>query len=491
MARTTDRSTTHLTRRLVQLYVGLTLYGASSALLVRAELGLEPWGVLHQGLAELTGISIGVVSIIIGAVVLLLWIPLRQRPGLGTVSNVFVVGLAMDGTLAVVGDLDGLGFRVPVMVLGIVLNGVATGLYIAARFGPGPRDGLMTGLNRVTGRSIRLVRTAIEVAVVVTGFLLGGSLGAGTVLYALAIGPLAQFFLRIFALPEPMRPGCHRRLGRAVHHRAAHRFRPRCRPGIRAGHTAAVNPSHPYLDHPTPIAFAHRGGAADGVENTATAFRRASMRLPLLRDRCAHHGGRPSCRLPRRDAGPGHRCPGPDLRAALERGAPGPGRGRRTAPLFEELLEEFPRARWNVDLKAESALEPLLDLIRRTDAWDRVCVGSFSEARVARAHRLAGPRLATSYGVRGVLGLRLRSYGIRAALRAGAVCAQVPERQGSIPVVDARFVRTAHALGLQVHVWTVNEPERMAALLDLGVDGIMTDHIETLRTVLSERGAWS
>ncbi|MFI7240059.1 YitT family protein [Streptomyces cyaneofuscatus] len=203
MSDTTARSTTHLTRRLVQLYVGLTLYGASSALLVRAELGLEPWGVLHQGLTELTGISIGVVSIIVGAIVLLLWIPLRQRPGLGTVSNVFVVGLAMDGTLALVGDLDGYGVRIPVMVLGIVLNGAATGLYIAARFGPGPRDGLMTGLNRVTGRSIRLVRTAIEVAVVVTGFLLGGSLGAGTVLYALAIGPLAQLFLRVFGLPVP------------------------------------------------------------------------------------------------------------------------------------------------------------------------------------------------------------------------------------------------------------------------------------------------
>jgi uncharacterized membrane protein YczE len=203
VARTTGRSTTHLIWRLVQLYVGLTLYGASSALLVRAELGLEPWGVLHQGLAELTGISIGVVSIIIGAVVLLLWIPLRQRPGLGTVSNVFVVGLAMDGTLAVVGDLESLGLRIPVMVLGIVLNGVATGLYIAARFGPGPRDGLMTGLNHVTGRSIRLVRTAIEVAVVATGFVLGGSLGAGTVLYALAIGPLAQFFLRMFSPPAP------------------------------------------------------------------------------------------------------------------------------------------------------------------------------------------------------------------------------------------------------------------------------------------------
>ncbi|MCD9899933.1 hypothetical protein LUR56_07065 [Streptomyces sp. MT29] len=203
MSDTTARSATHLTRRLVQLYVGLTLYGASSALLVRAELGLEPWGVLHQGLTELTGISIGVVSIIVGAIVLLLWIPLRQRPGLGTVSNVFVVGLAMDGTLALVGDLVDYGVRIPVLVLGIVLNGVATGLYIAARFGPGPRDGLMTGLNRVTGRSIRLMRTAIEVAVVVTGFLLGGSLGAGTVLYALAIGPLAQLFLRVFELPAP------------------------------------------------------------------------------------------------------------------------------------------------------------------------------------------------------------------------------------------------------------------------------------------------
>ncbi|MEV4431090.1 hypothetical protein AB0K23_38320 [Streptomyces sp. NPDC049602] len=192
----------HLTRRLVQLYVGLTLYGVSSALLVRSGLGLEPWGVLHQGLAEKTGLTIGVVSIIVGAVVLLLWVPIRQRPGLGTVSNVFVIGLAMDGTLALVPDVDGLAAQVPLLGLGIVLNGVATGLYIAARFGPGPRDGLMTGLHRLTGRSIRLVRTAIEVVVVATGFLLGGSVGVGTVLYALAIGPLAQFFLRRFAVPE-------------------------------------------------------------------------------------------------------------------------------------------------------------------------------------------------------------------------------------------------------------------------------------------------
>ncbi|MFF3734458.1 YitT family protein [Streptomyces sp. NPDC002476] len=190
----------HLARRLVQLYVGLALYGASSALLVRAGLGLEPWGVLHQGLSERSGLSIGVVSIVVGAVVLLLWIPIRQRPGLGTVSNVFVIGIAMDGTLALVPSVHGVAARIALMAAGVVLNGVATGLYIAARFGPGPRDGLMTGLHRRTGRSIRLVRTLIEVAVVVTGFVLGGSLGVGTVVYALAIGPLAQFFLRLFAV---------------------------------------------------------------------------------------------------------------------------------------------------------------------------------------------------------------------------------------------------------------------------------------------------
>ncbi|MFJ8108447.1 YitT family protein [Streptomyces sp. NPDC096132] len=192
----------HLTRRLIQLYVGLALYGASAALFVQAGLGLEPWGVLHQGLAELTGLTIGVVSIVVGAAVLLLWIPLRQRPGLGTVSNVFVVGIAMDGTIALVPEAHALAVRVPLLVAGIVLNGVATGLYIAADFGPGPRDGLMTGLHRRTGRSIRLMRTAIEVAVVVTGFTLGGTIGVGTLLYAVSIGPLAQIFLRVFAVPK-------------------------------------------------------------------------------------------------------------------------------------------------------------------------------------------------------------------------------------------------------------------------------------------------
>lgn len=191
-----------LPRRLIQLYIGLILYGASSALLVRAGLGLEPWNVLHQGISERTGLTIGTVTIVVGAVVLLLWIPIRQRPGLGTISNVVVIGLAMDATLALVPDVRGLLAQIPLMVGAVVVNGMATGLYIAARFGPGPRDGLMTGLHRLTGRSIRLVRTGIEVSVVVTGFLLGGSVGIGTAAYALSIGPLAQLFLRLFAVVD-------------------------------------------------------------------------------------------------------------------------------------------------------------------------------------------------------------------------------------------------------------------------------------------------
>ncbi|MFD4138214.1 glycerophosphodiester phosphodiesterase family protein [Streptomyces sp. NPDC058572] len=248
---------------------------------------------------------------------------------------------------------------------------------------------------------------------------------------------------------------------------------------------------HPYLDHPATLAFAHRGGAADGLENTAAAFRRAADAGYRYFETDVHTtaDGRlvafHDATLDRVTDARGHiaALPWSEVQQARVGGA-------EPLSLFEELLEEFPEARWNVDLKVESALVPLVDLIRRTDAWDRVCVGSFSESRVTRAMRLAGPRLATSYGVRGVLALRLRSYGIPAPLRGGAVCAQVPETQSGIRVVDRRFVRAAHERGLQVHVWTVNEADRMAALLDLGVDGIMTDHLETLRTVLSDRGVW-
>jgi uncharacterized membrane protein YczE len=189
------------------LYAGLLLYGASIGLMVRSGLGLPPWDVLHQGLARLTGLSIGTVSIAAGAVVLLLWLPMRQRAGLGTVSNVVLVGLAMDATILLAPAPQSLAPRILLVTAAVALNGVATGLYISARFGPGPRDGLMTGLHRVTGRSVRLVRTAIEAAVLVSGLLLGGTAGAGTVVYAVAIGPLSQLFLRVFDLAETRRSG--------------------------------------------------------------------------------------------------------------------------------------------------------------------------------------------------------------------------------------------------------------------------------------------
>jgi uncharacterized membrane protein YczE len=181
-----------LPRRLAQLYAGLALYGFSMAMMVRSELGLMPWDVLHQGLVRSVGGTFGIVSIVVGAAVLLLWIPLRERPGVGTVSNVFVIGLSVDVSLWALPDVDDMLLRGALLALGLVLNAVATAAYIGVRMGPGPRDGLMTGIVRRTGRSVRLVRTSIEVVVVVTGWLLGGTLGAGTVLYALLIGPLVQ-----------------------------------------------------------------------------------------------------------------------------------------------------------------------------------------------------------------------------------------------------------------------------------------------------------
>ena len=195
-----------LTRRLVQLYAGLALYGASMALIIRSTLGNMPWDVLHQGLAGRMGWSIGAVSILVGALVLLAWIPLRQRPGLGTVSNVVVIGLAVDATLAVVPAPGALPLRVALLVAGVLLNAVATAAYIGVHLGPGPRDGLMTGLVRRTGGSVRLVRTSIEVAVVATGWLLGGTLGIGTVVYAVAIGPLVQVLLPRLSLSPASTP---------------------------------------------------------------------------------------------------------------------------------------------------------------------------------------------------------------------------------------------------------------------------------------------
>jgi uncharacterized membrane protein YczE len=191
-----------MTRRLIQLYAGLVLYGVSLALMVRAELGLDPWDVFHQGLADRLPLTFGQVVIVVGALVLLAWIPLRQRPGLGTISNVIVIGLAVDAALAVLPPPDPMAWRITFLVSGVVLNGVATAAYIGARLGPGPRDGLMTGLVARTGRSVRLIRTSIEVGVLATGWLLGGTVGVGTVLYAIAIGPLVHLLLPRLTVPD-------------------------------------------------------------------------------------------------------------------------------------------------------------------------------------------------------------------------------------------------------------------------------------------------
>ncbi|WP_408638703.1 membrane protein YczE [Nocardia gipuzkoensis] len=199
-----------LVRRLIALYVGLWLYGLSMAVMVRAGLGLDPWDVFHQGVARHVPISFGAVTAVTGVAVLLAWIPLRQVPGLGTVSNVVVIALSVDAGLAWLPSWDLLAVRVGAMIAAVVLNAVASVLYIGAGMGPGPRDGLMTGLVRRTGKSVWVVRTAIEVAVLTTGFVLGGSVGIGTLVYAFGIGPLIHLmipavdrFLPGFESPRP------------------------------------------------------------------------------------------------------------------------------------------------------------------------------------------------------------------------------------------------------------------------------------------------
>ncbi len=184
-----------LGRRLPQLYLGLVAYGASLGMMVRGDLGLAPWDVLHSGLIEHLPITLGQAVVLMSFVVLVLWIPLREKPGLGTISNALVVGFSADATLGLLDRPDPLVLRVALMVGGVVLCGFASALYIGAQLGRGPRDGLMTGLARRSGRSLRLVRTGLEVTVVLIGLLLGGVLGLGTVLYALAIGPLTQLWL--------------------------------------------------------------------------------------------------------------------------------------------------------------------------------------------------------------------------------------------------------------------------------------------------------
>jgi uncharacterized membrane protein YczE len=190
-----------LPRRLVHLYAGLAAYGVSMALLIRSALGNMPWDVLHQGLAERVPLSLGTVTVVVGALVLLAWVPLRQRPGLGTVSNVVVIGVVVDAGLALLPAPSLLWVRIAFAVAGIGLNAVGTALYIGARLGPGPRDGLMTGIVARTGWPTRWVRTSIEVAVVGTGWALGGTLGPATVAYALLVGPLVHPLLPRLTVP--------------------------------------------------------------------------------------------------------------------------------------------------------------------------------------------------------------------------------------------------------------------------------------------------
>lgn len=195
-----------MSRRIAQLLVGLFLYGIAIAMMIRAALGIAPWDVLSQGIVLHTGLNYAVVTNVVGALVLLLWIPIRQKPGIGTVANVLLIGPSIQVGLWLLPDATELVPRVLLLVGGLVVLAIATGLYIGARFGPGPRDGLMTGIHRRTGWPIWVVRTSIEVTVLAIGWLLGGTVGFGTVAFALLIGPMVGVTLPRLRVPEPSRP---------------------------------------------------------------------------------------------------------------------------------------------------------------------------------------------------------------------------------------------------------------------------------------------
>ncbi|WP_246214247.1 glycerophosphodiester phosphodiesterase [Kitasatospora viridis] len=253
---------------------------------------------------------------------------------------------------------------------------------------------------------------------------------------------------------------------------------------------------HPYLDQPGPLAFAHRGGALGAPENSLAAFEQA-VALGYRYLETDVHATADGVLIAFHDERLDRVTDRTGLVAELPWSTVRQARigGTEPVPRFEELLAAFPEARFNVDVKAAPAVGPLVEAIRRADAWDRVCVGGFSDSRLAAVRAAGGPRLATSLAPREVLRLRLRSLAgpLLAGRRAPwpGICAQVPERHRGLPVVDRPFVRAAHRLGLQVHVWTVDDPVRIRALLDLGVDGIMADRIDVLRDVLAERGCWT
>jgi uncharacterized membrane protein YczE len=192
-----------MTRRVTQLFIGLFLYGAGCALTIEAGLGVDPWTVFAEGLSVHTGIGIGWITNIVGFVVLLLWIPLRQKPGIGTIANILLVGTSIQAVLWIVPPVSGLGLQIGVLLGGILMVAIASGLYIGARFGPGPRDGLMTGMHARLGWPIWLCRALVEASVLVIGWLLGGTVGVGTILFAVLIGPLVHIALPLLDTRKP------------------------------------------------------------------------------------------------------------------------------------------------------------------------------------------------------------------------------------------------------------------------------------------------
>lgn len=260
-----------------------------------------------------------------------------------------------------------------------------------------------------------------------------------------------------------------------------------------AGHTARVQPRHGYLDAPAPLAFAHRGGAADGDENTAAAFARAVALGYRYVETDVHStaDGVPVVfhdpTLRRVTGEPGRIS---DLRwadlASVRVG------GAALVPRLDDVLDAWPQVRFNIDVKADGGVEPTVAAVTRAGAVDRVLLASFSDARLTRLRALAGPKVATSLGMRGVARLRLASlHGRPVRLPPSVVAAQVPASFRRVPVVDRRFLAYCHRIGLHVHVWTIDEPAQMHHLLDLGVDGIMTDHVSVLRDVYRSRGHWA
>ncbi|RZU75830.1 glycerophosphoryl diester phosphodiesterase [Micromonospora kangleipakensis] len=254
-----------------------------------------------------------------------------------------------------------------------------------------------------------------------------------------------------------------------------------------------VQPRSGYLDAPAPLAFAHRGGAADGDENTAAAFARA-IALGYRYVETDVHATADGLAVVFHDA-------------TLRRVTGEPGRiadlrwadlasvrvgGAAVVPRLDEVLGAWPEVRFNIDVKADGGVEPTVATVTRTGAGERVLLASFSDTRLTRLRTLAGPKVATSLGMRGVARLRMASlHGRSLRLPPSVVAAQVPVRYGRIPVVDRRFLAYCHRIGLQVHVWTIDEPAEMHDLLDLGVDGIMTDHVGVLRDVYRSRGHWA